>query len=116
MARQWMDTYGPSWYSSRYRQCCGALLLRAGKLDNGAGDQCRRRLISNESRDPARNPVGLISRWINQSNALGSRTVCFHGQVKNFIGTIRVLQLNVPLAAIYCVVNQNVESSTGSTV
>ena len=39
-----------------------------------------------------------------------------YGQVENFIGTIRVLQLNVPLEAMYCVVNQNVESSTGSTV
>ena len=40
----------------------------------------------------------------------------FYGQVENFIGTIRVFQLNVPLVRMYSVVNQKVESSTGSTL
>jgi len=36
--------------------------------------------------------------------------------VENFIGTIRVFQLNLPFMNMYSDVNQKVESSVGSTL
>jgi hypothetical protein len=58
-----------------------------------------------------------LKRFVSfRIKARSSNPPDIYGQVENFIGTIRVFQLNFPLARMYSLVNQKVESSTGSTL
>src|SRR2546425_6403776 len=59
LARARVDAHGAVGNAGRRRQCRGAHLLGAGRLDHGTGDLRGWRRLVDESRGPSRDPAGV---------------------------------------------------------